>query len=138
MKVLIDTNVLSELEFLRWLRAVEDVEKYMSTVTLMEFAYHLLKKGKGEGRLKAFIDLYSISSAPFDEESAVIAARNASKKWDFGERARDYAIGSTAVSLDAILVTKNLRDFDWMPSDKVMDPKRFKEKINEKRANQDA
>lgn len=90
MKVLIDTNVLSELEFLRWLRAVEDVEKYMSTVTLMEFAYHLLKKGKGEGRLKAFIDLYSISSALFDEESAVIAARSASKKWDFGERARDY------------------------------------------------
>ena len=129
LKLLLDTNVLSEPEFLKWLKSLEDAEKYMSSITLMEFAYHLLKKGKGEGRLKAFTELYSISSAPFDGESAVIAARSASKKWDFGERARDYAIGATAVSLDAILITRNLKDFDWMPNEKVMDPKTFKEKL---------
>ncbi len=129
MKVLIDTNVLSEHEFLEWLRTVEDIEKYMSAVTLMEFAYHLLKKGKGEGRLKAFLELYSISNAPLNWESAITAAKNASKKWDFAERARDYAIGATAITLDAILITRNLKDFDWMTKGKVMDPKTFKEKL---------
>lgn len=128
MRVLIDTNILSELVFLKWLKSIEDLEKYMSTVTLMEFAYHLFKKGKGEGRLKAFLDLYSITRASFNEEAAVTAAKNAIDRWDFGERSRDYAIGATAISLDAVLITKNLKDFDWMPKDKVMDPKMFKER----------
>ena len=60
-KLLLDTNVLSEPEFLKWLKDIEDAEKYMSSITLMEFAYHLLKKGKGEreaqGLYRALLNL---------------------------------------------------------------------------------
>jgi len=59
-KLLLDTNVLSEPEFLKWLKDIEDAEKYMSSITLMEFAYHLLKKGKGEVRLKAYRALLNL------------------------------------------------------------------------------
>lgn len=130
--MLLDTNTLSDLEFLNWLRTAEQTEKHMSTITLMEFAYHLIKKGKGVGTLKAFKQLYSISASPYSEEAAVIAAQNAAGRWDFKENARDYSIGATAMSLDAILITKNLRDFGWMPKGKVMDPRKFSENYKPK------
>ena len=132
MRVLIDTNVLSELEFLKWIRGTEGIERFMSTITLMEFGYHLFKKGKGEGRLKAFAELYSILRTPLNEDAALVAARSAAGRWNFRERARDYAIGATAICLNAILITKNLKDFDWMPNGKVMDPEKFKDNYSAK------
>ncbi len=34
--------------------------------------------------------------------------------WDFSENARDYAIGGTALSLNAKLITNNKKHFKWM------------------------
>jgi len=127
LRVLLDTNVLSELEFLKWLMTAEGMEKLMSTITVMEFAYHLFKKGKGQGRLKAFMELYSIATSPYTEEAAIKAALSAAGRWDFKSRARDYAIGATALTLGAILITQNLRDFDWMPKGTVRDTQGFKQ-----------
>ncbi len=102
----------------------------MSSISVTEFAYHLFKKGKGEGTLRAFIDLYTIRVSNYGEKEAVIAARNAVGRWDFRERARDYAIGATALSNDAILVTRNAKDFSWLPRGKVMSPEAYKQSMH--------
>lgn len=127
--VLLDTNVLLDAKFLHWLKR-QEMEKLMSSISVMEFAYHLFKKGKGEGSLRAFIDLYTIHISNYGEKEAIIAAKNAVGRWDFRQRARDYAIGATALSNDAILITRNVKDFAWLPKNKVVSPEAFRRAPN--------
>lgn len=107
-----------------------EIEKFMSSISVTELAYHLFKKGKGEGSLRAFIDLYTIHVSNYGEKEAIIAAKNAVGRWDFRQRARDYAIGATALSNDAVLVTRNVKDFVWLPRGKVMSPEAFKQSMH--------
>ncbi len=80
----------------------------------MEYLYHNLKKGNTESMVDAFLKQMNVIVVPFGKDEAVEVARGSIGNWDFSENARDYAIGATAIKLNATLVTNNVKHFKWM------------------------
>ena len=80
----------------------------------MEYLYHNLKKGNTESMVDTFLKQMNVTIVPFGKDEAVEAAQGSIGNWDFSENARDYAIGATAIKLNAKLVTNNIKYFKWM------------------------
>ena len=134
LKLVLDTNVFNNKEFCNWL-LFEKEEKYLPAIVYMEYLHHHLKKGNTESMVDAFLEQMNISIIPFGKNEAIYAAKSRFRNWEFNEianqkfedskhevvrNAREYAIGSTALNLNAILVTNNLKGFKWM--DDVLTP----------------
>ncbi len=113
MNLVLDTNVFNSKEFCKWLMN-SGGEKYLPAVAYMEFSYHHLKKGNTQSMVDAYLTQLNVTVIPFGKEEARKAAQAPIGIWDFKENARDYAIGGTAVSLKARLVTNNQKHFQWM------------------------
>jgi len=113
MKLVLDTNVFNSKKFCKWLINSSE-EKYLPAFAYMEYLYHNLKKGNTESMVDAFLEQMNISVVPFGRDEAVEAAHRSIENWDFSENARDYAIGATAIKLNAKLVTNNIKHFKWM------------------------
>jgi len=122
MKLVLDTNVFANKKFCDWLRQHGEIEKVIPCVAYMELMYHYLKRGKTEDFTNRFLDVRGVVIAPLDIKTANAAAQAATKRWDFREHARDYAIGATAVVHGAKLVTYNSKDFEWLPKGEVLSP----------------
>ncbi len=113
MKLALDSNVFNSRKFCKWLLNSSE-EKYLPAVAYMEYLYHNLKKGNTESMVDAFLKQMNVSVIPFGKDEAAEAARGTIRNWDFSENARDYAIGATAIKLNATLVTNNVKHFKWM------------------------
>lgn len=113
MKLVLDTNVFNSKKFCKWLLNSGE-EKYLPAFAYMEYLYHNLKKGNTKSMVDAFLDQMNISIVPFGKDDAAEAARGPIGNWDFSDNARDYAIGATALRLNAKLVTYNIKHFKWM------------------------
>ena len=111
MKLMLDTNVFNSKKFCNWLLSSQK-EKYLPAVAYMEYLYHILKKGNTQSMLDAFLEQMHVIVIPFRREEAAEAACLSVD--DFSENARDYAIGATAIMLDATLVTNNMKHFKWL------------------------
>jgi predicted nucleic acid-binding protein len=74
----------------------------------------------------AFLDQMNITIVPFGKNEAINAAKSSFGNWNSSKNSREYAIGSTAINLNAKLVTNNLKDFKWM--DNVITPEDLLEK----------
>jgi len=127
MKIVLDTNVFSNLAFCKWLRDHIDVEKMIPCIAYMELVYHHLKRGRREDYIDAFLQIHGIRVVPLNAEIAKASACPAIGRWDFKEKARDYTIGATAMTCEARLVTYNKRDFEWLPQDRVLSPEELME-----------
>lgn len=119
MKLLLDTNVFNDRVFLEWVKERNDAT-YVSATSVMELAYHHMKKGMPEGYTPSVLKALGIEIADFTYDAALQGAKSAIGKWDFGERAPDYAILGAAKALAATLVTKDKEQFDY---EKVKTPK---------------
>lgn len=86
----------------------------MPTIVYMEYLHHHLKKGNTESMVDAFLDQMNITIVPFGKNEAIKAAKNSFKNWNSTKNAREYAIGSTAINLNAKLVTNDINHFKWM------------------------
>lgn len=113
LKLALDTNVFNSEKFCNWLLFVKE-EKYMPTIVYMEYLHHHLKKGNTESMVDAFLDQMNITIVPFGKNEAIKAAKNSFKNWNSTKNAREYAIGSTAINLNAKLVTNDINHFKWM------------------------
>ena len=125
MKLALDTNVFNNKKFCDWLLSSSEV-KYLPAFAYMEYLYHNLKKGNTESMVNAFLEQMNITIVPFGKNEAAHAARGSLGNWDFSENARDYAIGATAIRLNAKLVTNNIKHFKWMKN--VITPEDILEK----------
>lgn len=129
MKVVLDINAFNDRKFLEWLME-SPFQPVTSSVVYMEVLYrYARRKGLPEARskVKAVFESLSLEIMDFDEESAEIVVQNAIGRWEFSKNARDYMIGSLAVKLNAPLVTRNKRHFEWLPE--VYTPEEFMEKF---------
>lgn len=126
--MVLDTNVFADEKFCNWLRRHEEIEKILPSVAYMELAYHYLKRGKTEDFTNKFLEVRGVVVAPLDIKTASAAARTAAKRLDFKEKAREYTIGATVIVHGAKLVTYNLKDFRWLPEDRVLSPKKLMKK----------
>lgn len=86
----------------------------------MEYLQHHLRKGNTESMVDAFLEQMNITVVPFGKKEAVEEAKSSAQNPDHSQNVRDYAIGATAISLGAKLVTNNIDDFKWM--DDVITP----------------
>jgi predicted nucleic acid-binding protein len=117
--MLLDTNVFNNRKLLDWIRE-KDSEAYVSSISVMELVYHHLKKGTPEGYTLAVLEGLGIKIVDFDYNAALQGAKSAVGRWDFKERAPDYAILGIAKTMNATLVTENKGHF---PYEKVRTPK---------------
>ena len=125
LKLALDTNVFNNKKFCNWL-LLEKEEKYLPAIVYMEYLNHHLKKGNTESMVDAFLEQMNITVVPFGKNEATKAAQSRFNNWDSNENARKYTIASTAISLNAKLVTNNSKDFKWM--DNVLTPDDILEK----------
>lgn len=122
--IVIDTNVFSNASFCKWL-AKNNINAIISSISYTELAYHYLKKGKDIEYLDAFLQSMGIKIVGYDHKQAKIAAKLATKKWDFRKNIRDYMIVSIAIKEDAIFITNNIKDFAFLPKEKIFTPDGF-------------
>lgn len=122
--MIIDTNAFSNASFCKWL-AKNGQNAIISSISYTELAYHYLKKRKNMDYLDSFLHNLGIKVVSFTHEHAKIAAKLATKKWDFRENIRDYMIASLAVKENCPLITYNLSDFSFLPENKLFAPEEF-------------
>lgn len=116
--LVLDTNTLSNSAFLLWIRD-SGHEAWLPAVAFMEACHHTLKRKRSIEDLQRALEAAGIRIVSFDSGQAAVAAQAAIGRWDFAQRARDYAIGSAAMPRGAIMVTENKRDFGWLPDVKA-------------------
>jgi len=112
--LVLDTNTLANSVFLEWLKD-SGHEALLPAVAFMEACYHTLKRRRSVEDLQRALGAAGITVLPFDSDQAAEAAVAAIGRWDFAQKARDYAIGGAAKLHGATMVTENTRDFAWLP-----------------------
>ncbi|KAA0002078.1 MAG: type II toxin-antitoxin system VapC family toxin [Thermoplasmata archaeon] len=122
--IILDTNVFSNAYFCKWV-AQSDQEIIISSISYTELAYHYLKKGKDMDYLDSFIQNLGVRVVEYTHEQAKIAAKLATKKWDFRKNARDYMVASLAIKENAFLITYNVNDFAFLSKNKLFTPEEF-------------
>ena len=126
--ILLDTNVLSvlisekrDVPVVQWLDRHPRVSIWTTSVNLFEvkFGLNILPDGKRrrmlEETFQTFIsDFLQNRIATFDVNAAVQAAAFSSKRRSLGRpvEIRDTMIAGLAISLSAVLCTRNIRDFE--------------------------
>ncbi|MDO8870815.1 MAG: type II toxin-antitoxin system VapC family toxin [Methanobacteriaceae archaeon] len=111
MKLVLDTDVLYNKQFFNWLLN-SDEEKYLSAVVYMEYLYNQTNMGNTPSMVDTILNEMNVVVVPIGTEEAKMVIEKSSK--DFVKNARDYVVGSTAILLDAHLVTDNLENFKWL------------------------
>ncbi len=124
MRFMLDTNICIYVikknppAVAKRLRALKPFDVGISSVTLAELRYGVVKSGspeRNEEALMGFLAPFEI--APFDDIAAVHYGeiRTHLEKAGLPIGAMDLMIASHARSLDAILVTNNLKEFKRIP-----------------------
>ena len=119
LKLALDTNVFNNEKFCNWILQSRE-EKHLPAIVYMEYLHHHLKKGNTPSMVNAFLEQMNINIVPFGKNEAIKAAKYSVNNWKPVENPREYIIGSTALLLNAKLVTNDIKNFKWI--DKVITP----------------
>ena len=67
-----------------------------------------------------FLEQMNINIVPFGKNEAIKAVKYSVNDWKSVTNPREYIIGSTALLLNAILVTNDIKNFKWL--DNIITP----------------
>lgn len=125
---LVDTCVISEVmkpkpndAVVEWL-CDNSNELRLSAITVKELYYGALRMDEGRRKdalitvIENIVWLYSEDIIPFDKRAAIICARihNRAQREGFTPTIEDLEIAATCLSNDMTLVTRNVKDFDYL------------------------
>ncbi len=125
---LVDTCVISEVmkpkpndAVVEWLCSNSN-ELRLSSVTVKELYYGALRMNEGMRKdslmtsIENIVWLYGEDIIPFDKRAAIICARihNRAQREGFTPTIEDLEIAATCLSNDMTLVTRNVKDFDYL------------------------
>ncbi len=125
---LVDTCVISEVmkpkpndAVVEWL-CDNSNELRLSAITVKELYYGALRMDEGRRKdalitvIENIVWLYSEDIIPFDKRAATICARihNRAQREGFTPTIEDLEIAATCLSNDMTLVTRNVKDFDYL------------------------
>jgi predicted nucleic acid-binding protein len=125
--IILDTNILSEMmrlerdgAFVRWIGATDSDELFTTAITQAEisFGVALLPHGRRRALLagatrQVFAENFAGRILPFDSRAAEEYATLSAKKRSLGRsmESLDAQIAAIARSRDAVLATRNIKDF---------------------------
>lgn len=125
--ILLDTNICIYIINQRPAHVIEKFQKYragdlgVSSVVAAELAYGVTKSGSQKNRdaLEMFLAPFEI--LPFDEKSVWVYGELRSHLENCGEPigSLDTLIAAHALSLDALLITNNIKEFAKVPKLKL-------------------
>ncbi len=125
---LVDTCVISEVmkpkpndAVVEWL-CDNSNELRLSAITVKELYYGALRMDEGRRKdalitvIENIVWLYSEDIIPFDKRAAIICARihNRAQREGFTPTIEDLEIAATCLGNDMTLVTRNVKDFDYL------------------------
>lgn len=113
----LDTCVISDMGFINWAKSESDVELVVPSIVYMERKRQLLNHGKDPMILEDLLRRYHINITQFDKNCASLAAEYMHKQPKVCDKCNkldwmDVMILSSIERPQAILVTKNIRDFE--------------------------
>lgn len=111
MKLVLDTGVLYNKQFFNWLLN-SDEEKYLPVAAYMEYLYNQTNMGNTPSMVDTILNEMNVVVVPFGVEEAKMVIEKSDN--DFVKNSRDYVMGSTAILMDAHLVTDDLENFQWL------------------------
>jgi len=135
--ILLDTNVLSELmrsqpnrSVLAWVDAQEEAELYICAISKAEIAWGigLLKAGKQQQNLQGaadkIFDLFATRCLVYGCETALYYTKIALHARQSGRpmTVEDMMIAAIAREHNAVLATRNIKDFESLPSLQLFNP----------------
>ena len=135
MMYVVDTNVISELtkkeancNVLAWLSAHDD-ELYLTSITIEEMRFGALMLAPGKHKtalsntIEQIVECYSHRTLSFDASAAEVCAQLHFEAIKKGRTPsiEDLMIAALCVTHDAVLVTRNVRDFSYLDI-ALMDP----------------
>jgi predicted nucleic acid-binding protein len=120
----LDSNVFRNQEFINFLIAERDkFVIFIPSIVFIETSFYYLTRGLMIDDFKNDIRDFGGKFLDLNSQIAIDTAINAKKtKISFKHHARDFVIGTTSLSKNAILITYNIKDFIWMPKDKFYNP----------------
>ena len=132
--IILDTNVISELmkvqpdpQIGEWIQTIGDAPLTTTSITVMEVEYGLqrLPEGRRKAQLAAkFSSLIgTMVVLPFDDIAALKAGQFRASRHaaGFAPEGSDMMIAGIVASVNALLATRNMRDFEGL-SLRVIDP----------------
>lgn len=132
----LDTNIISEVtkpaadwNAICWIQDHE-AESFLTTVTIMELNYGIMRlpEGRRKASLRSHIDAITKDCGDrildFDSFSAYLCAMMRCKAQAAGRvpEIADLMIAAICQRHDAVLVTHNMKDFDYIDGLEVIDP----------------
>lgn len=134
MSYLIDTNVISELvkgkqnaKVVKWFESVSDQDLYLSALTIGEIRKGIekIQDSKKKEKIRMWLD----QELPSWFDNRILAIdKHVANKWGLIQSnasktlpAIDSLIAATALHFDLILVTRNVKDFDY-PGLEIVNP----------------
>jgi len=136
MKYILDTNVLSELtkpipnkNVLEWFENCPEEEMYISSITLGEIEGGIVSIAPGKKQNQLMIWFGSLQNSfksrifPVDDITAIRwgELRGKLKQKGITISVIDGLIAATAIANNAVLVTRNMKDFDF-PGIELINP----------------
>ncbi len=118
--LVLDTNAVSDPDFLNWLKEYTG-EKLIPAFAYAEVVVYILKKKRSVRRFDHLLRTLGIRIEYFTPEKAKVAGQLGHRFGEFSEKARDYMIAAHAASAPRVLVTENKKDFTFLGK-RVMNP----------------
>ena len=135
MKLLLDTCVFNEKEFLSTLQKQDssEVQLFINSIIYLVLGYIYFIRQKWALFTKILNDL-KIKTESISKVIAERAIKAAVYFKDTDQGAsyyfRDCLIGATAELLDFMLITKNLDDFAWLQKEKCLTPEQVLKRLD--------
>ena len=120
--LIIDTSALIEKGFLQWCRKSRAL-KILPIIAYCEFSVGNLKRGKTQDEIDSSLRYAGIeirNMTPVEAKNTALICDGLIDA-DWRKDWRDYMIGSYAFNPPHLVVTKNVRDFNFL-GDRVVDP----------------
>ncbi|MHA1519876.1 MAG: type II toxin-antitoxin system VapC family toxin [Promethearchaeota archaeon] len=127
MKISLDSNVFRDQGFIEWLIVNSDkISIHLSIISCLETFYWYSLRNLSKSDFKKDIKALQAHIVPFVHDEIYKISSNAKKSsLRFKHHARDFIIGTHAQLQESLLITKNLKHFEWLGPTKAMTPDDF-------------
>ena len=127
MQISLDSNVFRDQDFLEWLIVNSDqISIHLSIITCLETYYWYLMRKLSKTDFEKDLAALQAQIVPFVKNEIYQISQNAKdSSLRFKHHARDFIIGTHAQIQNSILITNNLKHFEWMGPNQAMTPDNF-------------